>query len=139
MDISHNLIPQRFGSKKRLWYAAVDEGFGEINAAHPCLLKIINQEASQPGPRLDYLFDNFIKPVRDFGQAWLTRLADQGRIKPTSISLFYFMMTQGAGGSFAMPALAARLASDEDVAANLSIEAQAEMAVGILFDGLLVR
>ena len=79
LDVSHNLIPQRFGSKETLWYAAVDHGFGrliedlmheaetlgsdellvlrglvasciELNALHPSLLQIINQEASQPGP-----------------------------------------------------------------------------------------
>ena len=103
LNVSHNLIPQRIGSKEALWYAAVDHGFGrlerdllheaqalgkdellvlrglirsfiEINALHPSLLQIITQEASQPGPRLDYLFKNYIKPVRDFGDAWLKRL-----------------------------------------------------------------
>ena len=31
LQVSHNLIPQRFGSKKRLWYAAVDHGFGRVS------------------------------------------------------------------------------------------------------------
>ena len=86
LGVSHNLIPQRFGSKERLWYTAIDHGFGrlqgdlmreadslgddklmvlrgivvffiETNARHPFLLQIINHEASRPGPRLDYLFD----------------------------------------------------------------------------------
>ena len=30
LGVSHNLIPQRFGSKDRLWYAAVDQGFGTL-------------------------------------------------------------------------------------------------------------
>src|SRR4051812_45978949 len=30
LEVSHNLIPQRFGSKERLWYAAVDHGFGTL-------------------------------------------------------------------------------------------------------------
>ena len=30
LGVSHNLIPQRFGSKERLWYAAVDQGFGAL-------------------------------------------------------------------------------------------------------------
>lgn len=168
LGVSHNLIPQRFGSKKSLWYAAVDYGFGamteelmreatalgeddldvlrgvvirfiEINAAHPSLLKIIAQEASRPGPRLDYLFDTFIKPNRDFGQDWLESLAENGRIRPTSVVLFYFMLTQGAAGPFSMPALAARLSNGEDTSAELSIRAQAEMAANVIFDGLLVR
>lgn len=168
LAVSHNLIPQRFGSKERLWYAAVDHGFGrlrndltreaqtlgsdellilrglirsfiEINAAHPSLLQVINQEASQPGPRLDYLFDTYIKPVRDFGGAWLNRLAQEGRIRPVSVSLVYFLMTHGAGGLFALPALTKRLARGEKDMAGISIREQAESAVNIFFDGLLPR
>jgi len=168
LKVSHNLIPQRIGSKENLWYAAVDHGFGrlqrdllreaqalgndellvlrglilsfiEINALHPALLQIINQEASQPGPRLDYLFKNYIKPVRDFGDAWLQRLTNKGRIVPISVTLLYFLMTHGAGGLFALPALTKRLRRGTRTNANESIRAQATNAVNILFDGLLPR
>lgn len=168
LEVSHNLIPQRFGSKENLWYAAIDHGFGrirrdlrreaetmgsdelailrglvtsfiEINALHPSVLQIINQEASQPGPRLDYLFDTYIKPIRDFGEAWLTQLADQGRIKPVSVTLFYFLMTHGAGGVFALPALTRRLAKGARGKNTASIQEQAKNAVNLLFDGLLPR
>jgi TetR/AcrR family transcriptional regulator len=168
LDVSHNLIPQRIGSKERLWYAAVDHGFGrlekdlnrealtlgkdellvlrglilsfiEINAMHPSLLQIIHQEASQPGPRLDYLFKNYIKPVRDFGAEWLTRLAEEGRIAPISVTLLYFLMTHGAGGLFALPALTKLLRSGNCNDARESIRAQAESAVNVIFDGLLPR
>ena len=166
--ISHNLMPQRFGSKKTLWYAAIDHGFGrlqkdlereaqslgddevevlrgligyfiEVNALHPSLLQIINQEASQPGPRLDYLFDNYIKPVRDFGDAWLTRLAEQGRIAPVSVSLMYFLMTHGAGGMFALPELSQRLTKGAKGYSPLSIKAQVDSAVSVIFDGVIPR
>lgn len=168
LDVSHNLIPQRFGAKEKLWYAAVDHGFGqlardlkreaqtlgsdellvlrglivsfiEINALHPSLLQIINQEASQPGPRLDYLFENYIKPVREFGEAWLDHLAEQGRTKPISVTLFYFLMTHGAGGMFALPGLAKRLDKGAKGKTKLSVRQQAERAVSIIFDGLLPR
>lgn len=168
LKVSHNLIPQRFGSKEALWYAAVDHGFGrlekdllraaqslgkdelsvlrglilsfiEINALHPSLLQIINQEASQPGPRLDYLFKTYIKPVRDFGDSWLTRLADEGRINPVSVTLLYFLMTHGAGGLFALPALTKRLRRGVANKNRESIRVQAESAVNIIFDGMLPR
>ena len=168
LDVSHNLIPQRFGSKENLWYAAVDYGFGrleqdlqreaqtlgkdellvlrglilsfiEINALHPSLLQIINQEASQPGPRLDYLFKNYIKPVRDFGDVWLQRLAAEGRIAPISVTLLYFLMTHGAGGLFALPALSKRLRSGASNKTKETIGEQAQSAVNVIFDGLLPR
>jgi len=168
LKVSHNLIPQRFGSKERLWYAAIDQGFGrlasdlkraaltlgsdelevlrglivsfiEINAVHPSLLQIINQEATHPGPRLDYLFDTYIKPVRDFGEVWLAQLADEGRIKPISVTLLYFLMTHGAGGLFALPALTKRLDKGVARTAKLSVREQAIRAVDTFFDGLLPR
>jgi TetR/AcrR family transcriptional regulator len=168
LEVSHNLIPQRFGSKENLWYAAVDHGFGrlisdltrdaqtlgsdellvlrglitsfiEINALHPSLLQIINQEASQPGPRLDYLFETYIKPVRDFGEVWLTRLAEEERIRPVSVSLLYFLMTHGAGGMFALPALTKRLGKGVKHESSVSIQEQAQRAVNLFFDGLLPR
>ncbi len=169
LDVSHNLIPQRFGSKKRLWYTAIDHGFGrlqaelmrkadslgddkllvlrgivtffvETNARHPSLLQIINHEASRPGPRLDYLFDTYIEPVRDFGERWLADLADEGLIAPVSVTLLYFLMTHGAGGVFAMPALTSRLAGSRGPSdPEVDIRAQAENAANILFDGLLTR
>lgn len=84
LGVSHNLIPQRFGSKERLWYAAVDHGFGalanelfadlealptedvarlramvvrfvSLNAKRPALLQIISQEATTPGELHDYV------------------------------------------------------------------------------------
>lgn len=168
LEVSHNLIPQRFGSKEKLWYAAIDHGFGrlikdlvreaetlgsdellvlrglicsfiEINALHPSLLQIINQEASQPGTRLDYLFATYIKPVRDFGDAWLVRLADEGRMAPVSVTLLYFLMTHGAGGMFAFPALTTRLDGNTGKLDRATIREQAENTVSILFDGLLPR
>jgi len=169
LEVSHNLIPQRFGSKERLWYAAVDYGFGrliddltreaqslgsdevlvlrglilsfiEINALHPALLQIINQEASQPGPRLEYLFNTYIEPVREFGESWLNRLAQDGRISPVSVTLLYFLMTHGAGGFFALPALTQRLEGRTSARMpGAAISEMASNAVGILFDGLLPR
>src|SRR4051812_2397693 len=74
LGVSHNLIPQRIGSKEQLWYAAIERGFAELaialievaadtaarddveqlralvirfieaNASRPALLRIINQE-----------------------------------------------------------------------------------------------
>jgi TetR/AcrR family transcriptional regulator len=168
LGVSHNLIPQRFGSKEKLWYAAIDHGFGrlqadlineaqalgedevlvlrglivcfiEINALHPSLLQIINQEASRPGPRLDYLFKTYIQPVRDFGDAWLTRLAKEGRIAPISVTLLYFMMAHGAGGVFALPALTSRLTSGVKGHNPRTVSAQVENAVDVLFNGLNPR
>ena len=160
LGVSHNLIPQRFGSKDRLWYAAIDHGFGtlytellelqqttaedeldrlkamvvgfvEANAANPSLLRIINQESSTPGPRLDHLYETYIGPVQQAGQVLLDDLHAKGRIRSRDVSLFYFLMMNGAGGPLAVPALAQRLGGVVD-----DPHAHAVAAVELLFEGL---
>ena len=168
LGVSHNLIPQRFGSKEKLWYAAIDYGFErqqqdllaraetlgddallvlrglivsfiEINALHPWLLQILNQEASRPGPRFEYIYDTYIEPVREFGEGWLNHLVEEGRIEPISVTLLYFLMSHGAGGVFALPALTTRLTSEADRATASTVREQAERTVSVLFDGLVPR
>lgn len=165
LGVSHNLIPQRFGTKERLWYAAVDHGFAtllgellqvladppgddverlrammvrfvEANAARPSLLRIINQEASTPGPRLDYLFDSYIEPVRQFGELLLADLHARHRLTTTSVALVYFLMTHGAGGPLAFPALAERFGEGVDSNDPDAVHRHAVEAVDLLFDGL---
>jgi TetR/AcrR family transcriptional regulator len=160
LGVSHNLIPQRFGSKDQLWYAAVEHGFGslftdmltvledpsddplerlqamvvrfiEANAANPSLLRIINHEAANPGPRLDHLFDAYIGPVQTFGQVLLDELHAAGRIRTTDVGLVYFLMMNGAGGPLALPALAERFGGPV-----LDPHEHAVAAVELLFEGL---
>jgi AcrR family transcriptional regulator len=165
LGVSHNLIPQRFGSKDRLWYAAVDQGFGtllsdllpvvvedrpddvdrlrawmvrfvEANAARPALLRIINREASSPGPRFDYLYDRYIEPVRAMGAAFLGDLHERGLVTTDSVGLVYFLMTHGAGGPIAFPALAERLDDAVHPDDPDAIRRHAEQAVAVIFEGL---
>ena len=168
IGVHHNHIPQRFGSKERLWYAAVDHGFRvirrdlvgltrvefsddlallragivryvEINAERPAMLRIINQEAVLGGERLEYLFTEFIEPVRDFGGGLLRRLEAEGKVRTDSAGLLYFFMTNGIAGPIVFPGLAARLGVAVDGQDPEAVHAHAEAAVGLLFDGLAVR
>ncbi|HEY8526649.1 MAG TPA: TetR/AcrR family transcriptional regulator [Acidimicrobiales bacterium] len=134
LGVSHNLLHQRFGSKERLWYAAVDHGFRslaaelvtnsedddlerlrfvmvrwlELTAASPALTKIINQEAAIGGPRLDYMFDTYIAPVTKAMARFLRKLARQGRVRDVHPSTWYFLVVHGAGGPLHLRALAER-------------------------------
>jgi AcrR family transcriptional regulator len=167
LGVSHNLIPQRIGSKEQLWLAAVDRGFGflaveltgvlaevhdddddlarlralvrrfiEANLARPALLRVIQQEAVTPGPRLDHIFDGFIEPVREMGEELLVRLRAEGKVRTDSVTLVYFLMTHGGGGPAAMPALAAKLGARVDPADPDAVRAHAEEATAVIFDGL---
>src|SRR4030081_1468341 len=92
LGVSHNLIHQRFGSKKALWYAAVDRAFGQqttelatwfdptltdpldqlnhairrfvhYNAEHPELLGLMNIEGRVDSERLGEIYVNLISPA----------------------------------------------------------------------------
>lgn len=134
LGVSHNLLHQRFGSKEGLWRAAVDHGFRslatelvpdsddddlvrlrflmvrwlELTAASPALAKIINQEAATGGPRLDYIFDNYISPVTANIARFLERLEDQGRVRHLHPGTWYFLVIHGASGPLSLRALAER-------------------------------
>lgn len=166
LGVSHNLIPQRIGTKEQLWYAAIDRGFGvlaaalaeavrdhpdlddvarlrllvvrfiEANALRPALLRILTQEATAPGPRLDHIFDAYIAPVADFGEGLLQSLRDQGAVTDVPVSLLYFLMTHGAGGPLALPALADRLGASVDPTDATAVRRHAEAAADLLFDGI---
>ncbi|MFA7638824.1 MAG: TetR/AcrR family transcriptional regulator [Parvibaculum sp.] len=168
LGISHNLIPQRFGSKTDLWYAAVKHGFRhmdrelvlegerlgddqlailrgllvrviELNALNPSLLRIINAEASQPGPRLDYIIRKFVGPAHDFLENWVSDLAARGLIRKPPTGLIYFLINHGAGSLFVFPGLASKLTGDRRKLTPATIRAQAEQIVSVFLEGLLPR
>ncbi len=170
LGVSHNLIPQRIGSKEELWFAAINRGFGslalelaqaiaeradeeddlarlrallvrwvEANTTRPALLRIINQEATAPGPRLDYLFERYIAPVREFGDDLLAGLAKDGRVRTSSAPLMYFMMTHGAGGPFILPALADKFGTPLDTSDATAVHEHATSVADLIFDGLVIN
>lgn len=167
LGVSHNFLHQRFGSKERLWYAAVSHAFTlvaadlaalerEMDASaddlawlraamvrfvasmsqRPALLRIIAVEATAPGPRLDHLYDSYIDPVRAFGGQVLERLEAEGRVRTSDVAIVYFLMTHGAAGPLALPALAERFGEVVDPTDPEAVRRHAEAAVGVLFDGL---
>ncbi len=166
LGVSHNLIPQRFGAKEQLWYAAVDQGVGrlfvdlwtvlqdppgdavgrlraavqrfiEVTALHPSVPRVINQEATTSGPRLDYLYEHYIAPMREFGDSVLHTLAEEGAVRTTSASLFYFLMVHGAGGSLSLGPLAERFGDVIDPSDAEAVRRHAADAAAILFDGII--
>jgi AcrR family transcriptional regulator len=160
LDVSHNLIHQRYGSKEELWYVAVDHGFRLMAAellvepdvvddelellrrvirrylvmvrARPALLRILHQEAARPGPRFDYMNERYLAPVQNLVEGLLGTLQEQGRIRAGQVgAVYYFLVTHGLGALGSLPALAeARGARGDDVL---------DLAVDVVVDGLLAR
>jgi len=142
LDVSHNLINKRFGTKEALWYAAIDYGFRQVvaelragyqeggddpreqlrssmvrfvtfTAKRPALIRILHQESARPGPRYQYLFDRYVAPINRVGLLALEQLQREGKVRSGPISTAYFFLTTyGLGVMASYPDAAAALGDD---------------------------
>lgn len=164
LGVSHNFIPQRFGTKERLWFAAVDHGFDTLgreildaltrspaddlerlravmvrfltaNAARPAMMRIINQEATVDSPRLRHLL-RYIDPVVDGTNALLETLHRAGRVRSVSGPQLFFLVTLGASSAFSLDPLARHFGGDIDPADPGAVERYARAVVELLFAGI---
>ena len=163
LGVSHGLVHQRFGSKEKLWYAAVDRGFEdlaeefldaavradddvdeirrvmvrflEVTASRPALLQVINQEATLPGPRLDHIVDQYLSPAIEVIEDVLSRLRAAGRVREVDAPVVYVLITHGVGGVLSLTALADRLGLKEQ---RSDPDAYAAQVVDVILSGLIV-
>ena len=162
LGVSHNLVHERYGSKERLWYAAIEHGFRtlagelaaaaqgaqgdeldrlraillryvEVTAERPALIRIVNHEAGRPGGRLDHVYETYIRPAHEVADVVLRDLAADGRARPIPPATLHFLVGHGAGGMVSLPALAGRFPGD-----GSTLTAQARDAVDVVLRGILV-
>jgi len=127
LEVSHNMLNKRYGSKEALWFAAVDHGFRglvddladaiveagddpldqlrsailrfvSVTRARPALIRILHQESARPGPRYDFLFERYVGPINEVGLRSLKTLQAEGRVRPGPVSTaFFHLVTYGLG------------------------------------------
>jgi TetR/AcrR family transcriptional regulator len=163
LGVSHNLVHERYGSKELLWHAAIEHGFRalaadlaaaaqsaegdeldrlrailvryvEVTADRPALIRIVNHEAARPGPRLDHLYETYIRPAHQVADVVLRGLASEGRARPVSPATLHFLVGHGAGGLVSLPALAGRFPGD-----RATVTDQAREAVDVVLRGIMVQ
>lgn len=168
LGVSHNLLHQRFGSKQRLWEAAMDAGFGGLvehlragfdptltpleqlhrgimrfilfSAEHPELTAIMNAEGVSPSPRLAYIFERYIGPATAPAAALLEHLAADGVIRPVPLSTFQYLVTSGGAAPYGLKALTELFdASASGSPAPPSPEEHARLVADTIIEGLSVR
>jgi AcrR family transcriptional regulator len=164
LGVSHNLIHQRFGSKRGLWYAAVDRAFGSqvstlattfdptltdpldqlnhairrflhYSAEHPELLGLMNIEGRVESERLDYIYDRYVAPALAPLGRLLGFLTSQGRIRPIGLRALLFLIGHGAAAPFTLTPLARRF-DDTDPLDATEIDQHAAMLADVLTNGL---
>jgi TetR/AcrR family transcriptional regulator len=164
LGVSHNLIHQRFGSKQGLWYAAVDRAFSQqiaelatafdptltdpldqlnyairrfvhYSAEHPELLGLMNIEARVESERLDYIYDNYVAPALAPLARLLDHLHENGRIRPISLRVLFFLIAHGAAAPFTLVPLARRF-DKADPLDPKQVDEQAELTADVITRGL---
>jgi AcrR family transcriptional regulator len=164
LGVSHNLIHQRFGSKRGLWYAAVDRAFSQqitqlatafdptlddpldqlnhairrfvaYNAERPELLGLMNIEARVDSDRLDYIYENYIAPALAPLGRLLDHLQENGRIRPISLRALFFLIAHGAAAPFTLAPLARHFDNTDPLDPN-EIAEQAAVTADVITGGL---
>jgi AcrR family transcriptional regulator len=167
LGVSHNHLYQRFGSKARLWRAVIDWAFApfvayleaaddpsqepmerlrilirrfiEYSATRPYLASLATLEGAAPSERLDYLYDNYVSPVRARFGAIFDQLQQAGKIKAISPEVIFFLMTSGGTAPFGQAGMAARMGVDLDPGNPAQVRVYAESVAEILMTGIAER
>jgi AcrR family transcriptional regulator len=164
LGVSHNLIHQRFGSKERLWYAAVDRAFGQqvtelatafdqtltdpldqlnhairrfvsYSAERPELLGMMNIEGRVESERLDYIYDNYVGPALTPLGRLLEYLEEEGRIRPISLRALFFLVAHGAAAPFTLAPIARHFDSTDPLDPDQVAE-HAALTADVITSGL---
>jgi TetR/AcrR family transcriptional regulator len=164
LGASRNLLYQRFGSKAKLWRAAVDWAFGplvehlaagddesadpmvrlrvlirnfiEYSATRPYLARLVMVESSSVTDRLEYLYHQYIEPIRGRFIPVFDQLREQGRIKNMPYDVFYFLLTSGGSAPFGQVGLASLMAPEMASPDPARVRMYAENVTEILLGGL---
>ena len=164
LGASRNLLYQRFGSKASLWRAAVDWAFGpltehlvagddesadpmvrlrmlirnfiEYSATRPYLARLVMVESSTVTDRLEYLYHQYIEPIRARFLPVFEQLRDQRRIKNMPYDAFYFLLTSGGSAPYGQNGLVSLMAPEMASADAANVRLYAENVTEILLSGL---
>jgi len=164
LGVSHALLTARFGSKEGLWFAAMEHALKEtekswrevavstevddlealrlgvirqviFSAAHPQVMRVMSHEGAIDSPRVRFVVDRFINPLRPGVERILARLVAAGRIRPVPYATLHFLTVVGGGAMFANPVEAALLGAPADPSAA-DIRAHAETVADVLIEGI---
>jgi TetR/AcrR family transcriptional regulator len=166
LGVSHALLIARFGSKEGLWFAAMEHALVQaertwrevadspelddlealrrgvtrqvmFSAAQPQVLRIMSHEGAIDSPRVRFVVDRFVNPLRPGVEGLLARLVAAGRIRPVPYATLHYLVTGGGGALFANPVEAALLGAPAHPDAE-DIRAHAEAVADLLIAGLAV-
>lgn len=158
--VHHPLITYHFKSKDDLWRAAVSRVFdrfrdtlGEAEealadaeprertaalirehvhfaAANPELHKVMFQEASRPNPRIDWLIENYLRPLYEGGVKDLVALQDEGIAPRGDPAMLYNLVRLSTAALLALR-VEVKGTTGLDLESNRNLDALADMLIRI--------
>lgn len=166
LGVSHALLTARFGSKEGLWFAAIEHALTEVErsweqvahapavddlealregiirqvrftAAHPQVQRIMEHEGAIDSPRVRFVFERFVSPLRPGVEQLLARLVEAGRIRPIPYATLHFLLVAGGGAPYSRPVEAMLLGAPVRPG-EAEIRAHAETVADVLIRGILV-
>jgi TetR/AcrR family transcriptional regulator len=164
LKVSHALLTARFGSKEGLWFAAMEYALAlserswrqladtpelddlealrqgiirqvVFSAAHPQVLRIMSHEGAIDSPRIRFVVDRFVNPLRPLVEHRLDRLVADGRIRLVPYATLHYLVVQGGGALFASPIESALLGAPQPPGAE-DILRHAEAVADLIVAGL---
>jgi AcrR family transcriptional regulator len=164
LEVSHALLTARFGSKEGLWFAAMEHALvvserslrrladapelddlealrrGIVaqvlfSAAHPQVLRIMSHEGAIDSPRIRFVMDRFVNPLRPLVEQRLDRLVAAGRIRSVPYATLHHLVVQGGGALFASPVESTLLGAPQPFG-EADIRQHAEVVADVIVAGL---
>jgi AcrR family transcriptional regulator len=166
LGVSHALLTARFGSKEGLWFAAMEHALVQaadawrgvadtpglddldalrqgivrqviLSAAYPQVLRIMSHEGAIDSPRVRFVVDRFVTPLRVEVDRLVARLVAAGRIRPVPYATMHYLIVRGGGAPFASPVEAALLGAPAHPDAQ-DVRAHAEAVADVLIAGVVL-
>lgn len=164
LGVSHALLTARFGSKEGLWLAAMEHALAAaesswrrladdpelddlealrqaivyqvmFSAAHPEVLRIMSHEGAIDSPRIRYVMEHFVEPLRPLVERRIDRLVAAGRIRQVPYATVHYLVVQGGGARYAAPVETELLGGSRRPEAD-EVRRHAETVADIIVEGL---
>jgi TetR/AcrR family transcriptional regulator len=158
--VNLGLLQYHFGGKEKLWRATVDDVFGALwaaldgtravelrgpealaavvrvavrfAAAHPALVRLMNDEGKRDGPRLRWLVDRHGRRLFETVSTVLGQARARGLVADVGPIHLYYVLVGSVGLMFSQAAECRRLAGVDPTASPAMIDAHADALLGLL-------
>ncbi len=165
LDVSHNFINDRYGSKAAFWQAAVSHAleqtksdlaaataadmddscrlaavvraFYRAAARSPEINRLMADESNRESDRIDFLYSTYLGPVLAALEPALIRLMDAGRLRPAPLYLLFLAIT-GPATSLTQDPVTRRLGRCQEQS-EADMAAAADALASMVLAGLLGR